>query len=425
MGWRDAGFMGSEFYETPNIDRLSKEGMIFTQGYAAASNCAPSRASLLTGEWPTKHGIYTVGTSERGNSKDRKIIPIKNQTSLNENEVLLPQIFKNTGYATCHAGKWHVSGDPLQNGFDVNIGGSHSGNPQSYYPPYKNVDLEGSNEKYLTDLIMDKALTFVKNTKKPFFLYYAPYAVHTPIQGIDSLRHKFAGKKPWKGQDNVDYATMLNNVDRNIGYLISELKRLGIYDNTFIIFTSDNGGLHPITEQKPLRAGKGSYYEGGIRVPFFFVWKGKIKPGAVNSTPITNLDIFPTLMELTSAQNSKNLDGNGLLRMLTKNKKLKKRDLFWYFPIYLESATENNENRDPLFRTRPGAVIRSGDWKLHYYFENSDFELFNLKNDIGEQHNLAQTHPIKAKKLLLKLKQWMMENDAPIPDKPNPDYVGK
>ena len=138
-----------------------------------------------------------------------------------------------------------------------------------------------------------------------------------------------------------------------------------------------------------------------------------------------NLDIFPTLMELTSAQNSKNLDGNGLLRMLTKNKKLKKRDLFWYFPIYLESATENNENRDPLFRTRPGAVIRSGDWKLHYYFENSDFELFNLKNDIGEQHNLAQTHPIKAKKLLLKLKQWMMENDAPIPDKPNPDYVGK
>ena len=215
LGWRDVGFMGSQFYETPVIDALAKEGMIFTSAYAGASNCAPSRASLMTGLWPTRHGIYTVGSAERGKSSERKLIPVANTDTLSTHFKTLAQSLQEAGYNTCMAGKWHLSDDPTSYGFDVNIGGGHNGHPQSYYPPYGNVKLQGDNKSYLTDLIMDKTIAFVNSSSKdkPFFLYYASYAVHTPIQKVDSLRYKFEGKQPWEGQSNVDYATMLNNED--------------------------------------------------------------------------------------------------------------------------------------------------------------------------------------------------------------------
>lgn len=425
MGYKDVGFMGSEYYETPNIDALASSGMIFTNGYAAASNCAPSRASLMTGKWTPRHGIYTVNSSERGNSKDRKIIPIANTNTLSKEHTILSGILRENNYKTIHAGKWHLSESPLEYGFDVNIGGGHNGHPKSYYPPFGNVKLRSSEKEYLTDLIARRTIESLNKTDEPFFLNYAPYAVHTPIDPVDSLLSKYTEKTAWKGQNNVKYATMVENLDRNIGLLIAALKSNGQYDNTLIVFTSDNGGLYGITQQQPLRAGKGSYYEGGIREPFFFVWKDKIKANTRSDAPISHLDLFPSILDATGiSYNEKSLDGNSILPILKQESIDLKRPLYWHFPIYLQAYNVNdNENRDSLFRTRPGSVIRDGDWKLHYYFENNDIELYDLSSDIGERKNLIDTHPKKAKELLKQLKGWWKETDAPIPSQLNPDYV--
>ena len=424
MGWKDVGFMGSEYYETPHIDKLSASGMVFLNGYAAASNCAPSRACLMTGKWTPRHGIYTVGSSERGASKHRKLIPLENAGTLAKNHKIISGILKENGYKTCHAGKWHLSDNPLEYGFDENIGGGHNGHPKSYYPPYKNVDIKGSDNDYLTDLIMEKAIQFVDTVSSPFFLYYAPYAVHTPIDPVNSLIEKYQHKLGSNGQNNADYATMVENLDRNIGLLLTKMKSKGILNNTLIIFTSDNGGLYGITKQPPLRAGKGSYYEGGIREPFFFVYMDKIRPESKSNVPITNLDIFPTILQyagITADQSE--FDGADLSSILEGKTDRLDRPLFWHFPIYLQAYNiHDNENRDSLFRTRPGSVVRYGDWKLHYYFENDEVELYNLAQDIEERNNLSVSEPEKKEEMLAYLKNWWAETKAPIPVRLNPEY---
>lgn len=423
MGWKDTGFQGSPFYETPNIDKLSEQGVVFTNGYAAASNCAPSRACLMTGLWTPRHGIYTVNSSARGKSEHRKLIPITNTKTLPDTYTTLPEILHQNGYSTCHAGKWHLSDDPLERGFDVNIGGGHNGHPKSYYPPYKNVNLTAGNGEYLTDLIMTRTIEFVRSSKQPFFLNYAPYAVHTPIQPVDSLKSKYEKKTPWKGQQKVNYATMVDNLDRNIGRLIKTMDDLNLTENTLIIFTSDNGGLWGITDQYPLRAGKGSYYEGGIRVPFFFTWPGKIPEKHIIDLPVTNLDILPTILEATAIEHDQNLDGKSLWPTFSGDNTLKDRSLFWHFPIYLQAYKKNNpQNRDTLFRTRPGSLIRSGEWKLHHYFEDNGIELYNLKTDISESQNLASQKPEKVKELLGTLNTWRQQVNAPVPDQLNPEF---
>ncbi len=432
MGWNDISFMGSEYYNTPHIDALADQSLVFTQGYAASANCAPSRASIHSGKWTTRHQIYTVANSDRGKSSDRKLIPIKNTTVVDKKFTTLSQKLKQQGYITCHSGKWHISDDPLEYGFDVNIAGGPQGAPGSYYPPFgnnsKQIKVEKGKSEYLTDLIMENTLLFLDDVKGPFFLNYSPYALHTPIHPVDSLLYKYENKPPYKGQKNPRYATMIENLDRNIGLLVDKLKKRKLFDNTFIIFTSDNGGYFgKITMQKPLRAGKGSYYEGGIRVPFFFLWKDKISPGKDTQTPISHLDIFPTLMDLVGDHSmEKELDGHSLLPLTTKNTSLKERSFFWHFPIYLQGYDiKYNENRDSLFRTRPGSVIRKGDWKLHYYFEDKDVEVFNLKEDIGERNNLAEVNKAKKQELLDELKYWWNKTDAPIPTEANPLYQAR
>ena len=424
MGWKDVGFMGSEYYETPNIDNLANQGMVFSNGYAASANCAPSRACLMTGKWTPHHGIYTVNSSERGDSKHRKLIPIKNTITLSKKHEIIPEILYKNGYITCHSGKWHLSENPLEYGFNLNIGGGHNGHPNSYYPPYKNVKIEGGKDQYLTDLIMEKTLEFVDTVRQPFFLNYSPYAVHTPITPINSLLEKYNQKSAWNGQNNAKYATMVENLDRNIGLLITKLKERGLFDNTLIVFTSDNGGLYGITNQHPLRAGKGSYYEGGIREPFFFVMKGKIKAKSKSDIPITNIDLFPTILEYAGIKNDQlKFDGINLSPVLEKKVVELDRPLYWHFPIYLQAYnTHDNENRDSLFRTRPGSVIRYGNWKLHYYFENDEVELYNLAEDIGERNNLVKKEPEKTDELLNYLKKWWNETNAPIPRNINPAY---
>lgn len=424
LGWCDVGFMGSKYYETPNIDKLASQGMIFTNAYAAAANCAPSRACLMSGQWTQRHGIYTVANSDRGKSKDRKLIPTPNNEYLPADNLVIPQVLKKAGYTTCLAGKWHLSDDPADFGFDVNIGGCHAGNTGSYYPPYKGIPLKApSDDYYLTNLIMDKALDFVSSVKgSPFFLYYAPYAVHTPIQAVKGLLPKYAEKAEWNGQNNPDYATMIENLDAQIGRLIDLLAKTGKLDNTFILLTSDNGGVYTITKQWPLRAGKGSFYEGGIREPMCVFWKGKITEGTRSDVPVTNLDFFPTILDVAGIDKpiDKILDGQSILPVLTGGEFVAERPLFWHFPIYLEGG--NEESQDPVFRTRPGSAVRLGDWKLIQYFENSDLELYNLKDDIGEKNNLAQKNPEMVKKLLAMLEKWRLETHAPVPNELNPDF---
>ncbi len=424
MGWRDVGFMGSEYYETPNIDALAAQGMIFTNAYAAAANCAPSRACMMSGQWTQRHGIYTVGTSERGKSKTRKLIPTKNNETLPDSQYILTEALKDAGYVTCHAGKWHLNDDPKTQGFDVNIGGSHAGNPGSYYPPYKRVESlkAPSDNYYLTNLVMDKTLDFLNSVNnQPFFMYYSPYAVHTPIQPVKELLPKYDNKPEWNGQNNAKYATMVENLDTQIGRMIANLEESGKLENTFIIFISDNGGLYRVTKQWPLRAGKGAYYEGGIREPMFVYWDGKIKAATKSDIAVTNLDFYPTILEVAGIKKptDKILDGQSILPIL-KGGELKDRPLFWHFPIYLEGG--NIETQDVKFRTRPGSAIRLGDWKLIQYFENNDVELYNLKDDISEKNNLAKSNTEKAEELLAILDKWRVETNAPVPTKLNPDY---
>jgi arylsulfatase A-like enzyme len=423
LGWADLGYTGSKFYESPNIDELAKQGMVFTQAYASASNCAPSRACMITGLNTPRHGIYTVSPSERGLSTDRKLIPIKTKDTLHDSLTTLAEILNVFGYTTCQAGKWHLSKDSRDHGFDFNIGGSHAGHPHSYYPPYKNVKLGLEDSLYLTDKIMNRVLEFLDERQDDLiFLYYAPYAVHTPIHQVDSLIYKFEDKKGPSGMNNVKYATMINNLDRNIGRLISKLKELNLYENSLIIFSSDNGGLYRISKQKPLRAGKGSYYEGGIRVPTFFVWKDRISAGKISSVPIVNMDFFPTIANIIGADISeKKMDGIDLSPLLLENKEPDERTFYWHFPIYLEGG--NEDTRDSIFRTRPGSAIRFGDWKLQEYFEDDFLELYNLESDPGELNNLANTRPDKLEELQHMLKMWREEVRAPLPFELNPEYI--
>ncbi|MFW6290281.1 MAG: sulfatase [Mariniphaga sp.] len=339
----------------------------------------------------------------------------------------LAEALRDAGYITCQSGKWHLNEDPTLHGFNTSIGGSHAGHPRSYYPPYKNVPLEApSDDYYLTNLIVDKSIEFIKSVgNKPFFLYYSPYAVHTPIQPVKSLLPKYKDKPAWNGQNNAEYATMIENLDTQIGRIISELKKSGKFENTFILFTSDNGGHYGITKQWPLRSGKGTYYEGGIREPMFACWSGKVNGGTRTDVPVTNLDFYPTILEVAGIEKpeDKVLDGQSLLPVLLGKKALEERPLFWHFPIYLEAyLKEGDRTQDPLFRTRPGSAIRFGDWKLIQYFENNDLELYNLKEDIGETVNRADSEPEIVNRLLNILEKWRKETNAPVPEQLNPEY---
>ncbi|MCG1035777.1 sulfatase [Polaribacter sargassicola] len=426
LGWMDTATYGSIFFETPNIDRLAKSGLKFTKGYASAANCAPSRACLISGQNTPRHGIYTVSNSDRGHEKTRKIIPIKNTEILADENVTIAEMLQKEGYVTGTFGKWHLGEDAKTQGFDVNIGGSYNGNPgkNGYFSPYniKNIKdtLQGEN---LTDRLTQEAISFIKvNKAKPFFVYLPFYAVHTPLSTTLALEKKYTEKEGNSSKKKAIYAGMIETVDRNVGLILKEIKDLDL-KNTLIIFTSDNGGIRDISHQDPLRAGKGSYYEGGIRVPYIISWQGVVKPNTVSKTPITNLDFYPTFMDILKVKMpGKILDGTSILPIL-KGEKIKERSLYYHFPIYLQAYNaKTDQARDPFFRTRPGSVIIDGDWKLHQYFENNEIELYNLKSDLGERKNLVTIHPKKASELLNKLTIWREEVNAPIPTELNPEY---
>jgi arylsulfatase A-like enzyme len=427
LGWSDLSSYGSDYYETPNIDKLVSNGMMFTNAYASASNCAPSRAGLFTGQYSPRHGIYTVNNSDRGKAIHRKLIPTPNTTTLHDSIITIADVLNQKGYLTASMGKWHLGETPESQGFDINIGGTHDGHPKSYFSPYKNKNLsDGPEGEYLTDRLTNEAISFLnKNYNTSFFLYMTYYTVHTPIQGKPELIEKYKAKKTTKAHSNPTYGAMVEAMDQNIGRLIETIENLGLSSNTLIIFTSDNGGLFTVSKQLPLRAGKGSYYEGGIRVPFIVRWDNKITANSVSHTPINNIDIYPTILELLALDKPKNhpLDGVSLLPLFNNEKTNKARPLFWHFPVYLQSVINDPaEGRDPYFRTRPGSVIRYGEWKLHHYFEDNEVELYNLKTDPSEQNNLANNFPEKKTALMNMLNRWRSNIAAPIPTKMNPKY---
>jgi arylsulfatase A-like enzyme len=425
LGWNDTHFMGSTIYETPNLDKLASEGIVFSNAYAPAANCSPSRACIMSGKNTPAHGIYTVGSSERGKSKDRKLIPIPNNEILADSIVTLAEALKKNGYTNASIGKWHIGNDPKTQGFDVNIGGSDEGQPASYFSPYKNKALkDGEKGEYLTDRLTNEAINFISdNTEKPFFMYLPYYSVHTPLQGKEDLVKKYQSKINGDKRFNAEYGALIENMDDNVGKLLHTLEKLKIAENTIVIFFSDNGGLASVSSQFPLRAGKGSYYEGGIRVPCIFKWPNKFKKPKKTAIPITGLDIFPTLMDIVGDTTDYKLEGISLLPFLAENKSSKERALFWHFPIYLEAINPlKDQARDTLFRTRPGSVIRKGKWKLHEYFEDGKFELYNLETDMGERVNLANEYPEKVKELAEELTIWRKKTKAPTPSLSNPDY---
>ena len=430
LGWSDLSYMGSEYYETPNIDKLSKSGMTFYNGYASSANCAPSRATMLSGKYHTEHGIYTVRNSDRGSRKTRKIIPIETKTTLDLDFFVIPEMLKEMGYTNGHFGKWHL-GDvgfhPEQSGFDVNIGGNRHGGPGGYFAPYPNPELENEPKgEYLTDRIGDEVVKFIDiNKENKFFAYVPFFSVHTPIQSKPDYQKKYNNKESNEFHNRADYAGMIQSLDENIGKILDKIDALNLSENTLIIFTSDNGGIRAISNQYPLRAGKGSYYEGGIKVPMIFSWKGKIEAKTESYERVSNLDFYPTIKKLVGYNKSIDLDGEDLTPIF-KGEKLKKRELYFHFPVYLEPyRVQLDGGTDPLFRTRPGTVIIKDNWKLHHYYEDNKFELYDLEKDVSESENLSEINKEKKNELLIDLNNWRKTNNAPIPSRLNPYYDQK
>jgi len=423
LGWKDVGFMGSRYYETSNIDRLAEQGMVFTNAYTCGPNCAPTRACLMSGQYSPRHGVYTVGTPKRGNTKLRKLIPIPNTTTLDSNVVTIAEALQAAGYRTAHMGKWHLGKNPKTQGFDVNVGGNRSGSPRGgYFSPYRNPQLpNGPKGEYLTDRLTDEALTFLtKNKDRPFFLYLAHYAVHTPLQAKPKLIDKYRNKKGDEHHNHPVYAAMIDSVDQSVGRILQKLNELELDKKTLVVFYSDNGGYGPATSMHPLRGSKGMLYEGGVRVPLAVRWPGHVQPKSRCEVPVISVDFYPTLLDVTGTKPPKGqpLDGESLRPLLTQSGSLKREAIYWHFPAYLQRY----RGMTGPWRTTPAGAIRRGRYKLLEFFEDGRLELYDLEQDIGERNNLAQTQPDITRKLHAQLQAWRKQLNAPVPTKKNPQY---
>ncbi|NOT61120.1 MAG: sulfatase [Acidobacteria bacterium] len=434
LGWKDVGWQGTDFYETPNLDRLAKAGMVFTQAYAGAGNCAPSRAVLLSGQYGPRHGVYAVESTKRGPVNLMRMEPIPNKSGLAPAQVTIAEALKAAGYATGIFGKWHLGGPegatPKAQGFDVVFDSRPNPNQRRDEPE----DPKGVYS------LTRAATTFIESNKdKPFFTYVAHHAIHVALEARPASLAKFKAKQPGAQHKAALYAACLYDLDDGVGQLLAKLKELGLDKNTLFIFTSDNGGTQQ-SSQEPLRGNKGAYYEGGIREPFIAYWPGIIKAGATNSTPIHNVDFYPTFLAAAGASIPSTLDGESLLPLFKGSGKLKRQAIYWHFPGYLDDPVMRG--RDPVFRTRPVSVIRKGEWKLHLYHEewlldggreklatNNAVELYHIASDIqaddGERNNVANTMTKKRDELLNDLLKWFQTVNAPLPRERNAAYAPK
>jgi arylsulfatase A len=484
LGARDLGCYGSEFYETPHIDRFAAEAVRFTQAYAACHVCSPTRASLLSGKYPARLQLtdWLPGRKEFAfqrlkNAEIHQHLPLE--------VVTLAEVLREHGYATGHFGKWHLGEDPhgpLQQGFDVQLPQWNKGWPKAgYFPPFEMQGLAGEPGEYLTDRLTDEALAFVAaHRERPFFLYLSHFAVHDPIQGPPDLVEKYRRKleglpdsdepayvlegnpddevplsrdeldrllsdpqyrghrvlprrtvKIKRRQDNPHFAAMVESMDESFGRVLATLKDLQLEQDTIVIFTSDNGGMSAAnfgrperkiaadrldeafsTSNLPLRGGKGWLYEGGLRVPLIISWPGRGRRGIDCDEPVITPDLYPTILEMVgaAADNAQPIDGVSLARLLQGETALSREAIYWHFPHYSNHGMQS-----------PGGAIRLGDMKLIEYFENGTLQLFNLRHDAGEQHDLADEQPELARTLQTMLHDWRAQVGARTME-PNPEY---
>ena len=437
LGWADLGCYGSTFYETPNLDRLAKEGMRFTDAYAAAPVCSPTRASILTGKSPARLGI-TDWLPGRKDQPSQKLQRPAIQPFLPLDEITLAEALKAGSYKTAFFGKWHL-GDapehwPEHQGFDLNLGGCGKGTPPSYFSPYKLPNLpNGPDGEYLTDRLTSEAIRFIEqNHEKPFLVYLSHYAVHTPLQTKPALLKKYkakaaklpAGESPEFLTDNgravrqvqntPAYAAMVENLDENLGRILDKLTELKLDENTIVIFTSDNGGLSTAegspTSNLPLRAGKGWPYEGGVREPLLIKWPGTTHPGSVCTKPVNSPDFFPTILAMADLPPlpHQHLDGTSLVPEL-QGTDSPERPIFWHYPHY------SNQGGSPF------CAVRADGFKLIEWYEDNRVELYDLRNDIAEKNNLATDKPETAAALTARLHGWRTDVKAQMPE-PNTSY---
>ncbi|RUL87086.1 sulfatase [Tautonia sociabilis] len=416
LGWTDLGCFGSDLYETPNLDRLASEGMRFTASYAACTVCSPSRAAIMTGKSPAR--LHLTDWIHGHNRPDAPLLPPDWTEALPEGEITIAEALQPAGYASASIGKWHLGDDPRhwpdRQGFDRNIAGFGMGSPPSYFSPYRIPTLDdGPDGEYLTDRLADEAVRFIEaNRDRPFLLYLPHYAVHTPLQAKAPLVERYRAKlTPGSRHDNPVYAAMVHSMDEAVGQVVGAIDRLGIAEETLIVFTSDNGGLElrDITDNFPLRAGKGSAYEGGVRVPMIARWPGVVPPGTTCDEPVIGTDLFATALEVSGVGGFADLpDSRSLAPLLRDPDASLDRDaLYWHYPHYHPGGAS------------PYSAIRAGDWRLVEFFEDGRVELYHLAEDVGEQRDLASALPEKAKQLHDLLVSWRESVGAQLP-RPNP-----
>ena len=442
LGWADLGCYGADLHETPHIDAFAATGQKFTNAYAAAAICTPTRAALLTGKSPAKLNMTIWREAAINDQFENKLIPPDVSPNLPLKEVTIAEALKAEGYMTAHLGKWHV-GDgehfPETQGFDINVGATVWGAPPTFFFPYRGEiynsmrfvpglerDLSGGYNfdrkgEYLTDRLTDEAISIMKRFKEePFFINLSYYTVHTPTEGkkeiVDYYQKKLASRM---SHQNAIYAAMVHSLDENIGKLMHSLEDLNLADNTVVIFTSDNGGFinewdgQRVTDNAPLRSGKGALYEGGIRVPTIIRWPDVTIPNTTSEFPITTQDFYPTLLEMANLKGNPEqvaaFDGISLIPILKNPQtKMKQREMYWHYPHYYHTTT-------------PVSAIRRGDWKLLEFFEDNQVELYNLKQDASENNNLEKENPEKTRELLKLLTSWRQYVNAPMP-RLNPEY---
>jgi arylsulfatase A-like enzyme len=416
LGWTDLGCYGSDFYQTPHIDRLSEDGLRFTQNYSACTVCSPTRAALLTGKYPAR--LHVTDWIPGLMPDNPKLLAPDWTKHLPLAETTLAERFHAAGYATASIGKWHLGTEafyPEKQGFDLNVAGTDKPAPKTYLAPWGIPTLpEGKSGDYLTDRLGDEAVKFIEQSKdKPFFLYLPHFAVHTPIQGRPDLVQKYrALVDPDRTHTNFAYAAMLESLDETVGRIRAKLEELDLADRTIVIFTSDNGGRIPTTSNSPLRYGKASAYEGGVRVPLIVHWPGVTQSGSESAEAVITMDLFPTLLEVCGLEAEREIDGVSLVPLLRRTGSLERRELFWHYPHHQHYQQGG---------ATPYAAVRSGDYKLIEFFNDVHVELYNLRGDIGEQRDLAASHPEIADKLRTRLHEWRKQVGAQMPT-PNPKY---
>ncbi len=438
LGYSDLGYTGSTSYESPNVDALASEGMVFTNAYAASPVCSPTRAAIMSGKHPARLNLtdWIPGNRHWNPHKDQKLAskPFKLQLELEEYTVA--EALKDAGYNTMFAGKWHLGEKdeyyPQFQGFDINIGGNKTGHPSGgFFSPYKNPQLtDGYEGEYLTDRLTDEVIQFIKNKKNaPFFAYLSFYTVHLPMQGkpekVKKYNQKFAekfndeesfskeGKTFYKNRQNMPhYAAMIESMDENIGRVLETLKKQGLSENTIIVFTSDNGGMATSntidnipTSNLPFRAGKGYLYEGGIKEPLIIKWPKKIKKGTISHSPVTSTDLYPTLLDLADIrlQPDQHADGQSLEPLL-KGKEQTNKPIFWHYPHYSGGLGG-----------KPSGAVRLGDYKLIEFYEDMNVELYDVQKDIGERFDLSKKDPEKVNQLKTMLHEWRAAIGAQMP----------